>query len=89
MTVSTSTRLALDITIKLEGTEAQQIHKAARQRGLTMDALIEDAIRAYLVSATEESGWSALSLSQFQQGLDNDEDSIYDNWRELYGAAAR
>lgn len=32
----------------------------------------------------EEKDWQRLSLSAFEQEWDNEEDAIYDNWRELY-----
>lgn len=37
----------------------------------------------------EESDWQNLSLSTFEADWDNDEDAIYDNWRQLYGVPAR
>jgi hypothetical protein len=37
----------------------------------------------------DESDWQQLSLSAFEKEWDNEEDAIYDNWRELYGVSAR
>ena len=37
----------------------------------------------------EEVDWHNLSLSAFEVEWDNDEDAIYDNWRQLYGVSAR
>ncbi len=37
----------------------------------------------------DESDWQQLSLSAFEKEWDNEEDAIYDNWRELYGVPAR
>lgn len=37
----------------------------------------------------EEDDWQSLSLSAFEKEWDNDEDAIYDNWRELYGVSTR
>ena len=37
----------------------------------------------------DETNWSAMSLDTFQRDWDNPEDSIYDNWRELYGVPTR
>jgi len=37
----------------------------------------------------DEADWSAMSLDSFQRDWDNAEDTVYDNWRELYGAPAR
>jgi hypothetical protein len=82
MTVSTST--VVNVHIQLVGDEARRIHKTAQQRGTTVDAVIEDAIRTYLAFDSESVEWSVGSLSSFQEGLDNDEDAIYDDWRRLY-----
>jgi hypothetical protein len=37
----------------------------------------------------EEADWHNLSLSAFEAEWDNEEDAIYDNWRQLYGIPAR
>ncbi len=37
----------------------------------------------------DESDWQQMSLSAFEKEWDNEEDAIYDNWRELYGVSAR
>lgn len=37
----------------------------------------------------EDADWHNLSLSTFEAEWDNDEDAIYDNWRQLYGIPAR
>jgi hypothetical protein len=36
-----------------------------------------------------EADWHNLSLSAFETEWDNDEDVIYDNWRQLYGIPAQ
>ncbi len=52
---------------------------------LLLDSVLEEA-QPVSADATD---WQALSLSQFQEGLDNEEDAIYDNWREHYRVPAR
>lgn len=37
----------------------------------------------------EETEWQHLSLSAFATEWDNEEDAIYDNWREIYGVPTR
>lgn len=37
----------------------------------------------------KEADWHNLSLSTFEAEWDNDEDAIYDNWRQLYDIPAR
>jgi hypothetical protein len=38
---------------------------------------------------TERQGWSFLSEAALQRVWDNEEDAVYDNWRELYGVPAQ
>jgi len=33
----------------------------------------------------EEMDWMALGLAEFQKDWDNEDDAIYDNWKEHYG----
>lgn len=37
----------------------------------------------------EEADWMALGLAAFQREWDNDEDAIYDDWKEHYGVTTR
>ena len=37
----------------------------------------------------ERQGWSFASEASLERIWDNDEDSAYDNWRELYGVPTR
>jgi len=37
----------------------------------------------------ERQGWSFLSEASLQRIWDNEDDAIYDNWRELYGVPTR
>jgi hypothetical protein len=39
--------------------------------------------------ARNKANWLAMSLDTFQSDWDNAEDTIYDNWKELYGVPAR
>lgn len=45
------------------------------------------------VSIVEEdipiSCWTLLAEDAFARGWDNEDDAIYDNWREIYGVPAR
>ena len=38
-----------------------------------------------LDEAQDDSDWMAMSLATFQEDWDNEDDAIYDNWREHYG----
>lgn len=37
----------------------------------------------------EEADWQQLGLAAFEKDWDNEEDAIYDNWRERYGVSTR
>lgn len=37
----------------------------------------------------EETSWQNLGLAAFEREWDNEEDAIYDNWREIYGVSSR
>ena len=43
-----------------------------------LDSILSD-------EALEEIDWNELGLAFFQRDWDNDDDAIYDNWREHYG----
>jgi len=54
---------------------------------LILARLLLDSI---LNSETEnDDDWINLSLASFQKDWDNQEDAIYDNWRELYDISER
>jgi hypothetical protein len=52
---------------------------------MLLDSLLQrkDAARA------SDKDWQAMSLSHFQEGLDNTDDAVYDNWREHYHVPVR
>ncbi len=43
-----------------------------------LDSILSD-------EAMEEIDWNELGLASFQRDWDNDDDAIYDHWREHYG----
>ncbi len=43
-----------------------------------LDSILSD-------EAMEEIDWDELGLASFQRDWDNDDDAIYDHWREHYG----
>ncbi len=61
-------------------------HFSAEER-LVLAKLLLDSL---LVSDTQdENDWLKLSLASFESDWDNPDDTIYDNWRELYGLQSR
>lgn len=88
MTVSFQS--TIEAQVKLQGAEAKKALIASTQRGMSVDQFIEFAIQRLIQETLgDEADWQQLSLEQFQKGLDNAEDAIYDNWREHYGVPAR
>lgn len=69
---------------------AEVLHIAARltltERLLVARLLLDSVLTKEI---DEETDWQQLSLKGFEADWDNEEDAIYDNWRELYGVPAR
>jgi hypothetical protein len=45
----------------------------------------EVVIDIHPVSEIEDEGWRDLGMERLEEEWDNPEDSIYDNWKALYG----
>lgn len=53
-------------------------------------ALAKLLLDSLLISEGEDNAdWQDLGLTAFEKEWDNPDDAVYDNWRELYGVAAR
>jgi excisionase family DNA binding protein len=59
----------------------------ARLAGL--DGAADDQREARFGHEQEEDGWLKLAESSFAKDWDNEQDAIYDNWKELYGVRDR
>ena len=80
----------LEGQVKIYGAEAERMRMASERLRMSVDQFIEYAIQQLIQEIlADEADWQKLSLEQFQKGLDNPEDAIYDNWREHYGVPAR
>ena len=80
----------IEVQIKLSGPEAEQLSVLAARQGISTADLIRRAIERVMDSEAEDTAeWQALSLVAFEAGWDNDEDAVYDNWRERYGLDSR
>lgn len=60
--------------------EQEVIEKALDVLSKLMDDVSEKA---------EQDGWSSLSEDALSHVWENNEDAIYDNWRDMYGIPAR
>lgn len=56
------------------------------ERLLVARVLLDSVLRQEI---DEETDWQQIGLSSFETEWDNEEDAIYDNWRELYGVPTR
>ena len=60
-----------------------------QDRLLLARMLLDSLLKKKDAAHATDKDWQALSLSHFQEGLDNDEDAVYDNWREQYHVPVR
>lgn len=81
--------------IWLSEERADRLSRLARSQEINETLIIERALDI-LFSLTElfderaeRQGCSFLSEASLQRVWDNEEDAIYDNWRELYGVPTR
>ncbi len=86
---------AVEKHILLSRTSARRLHDLARTKAVSEDKIVEKALDV-LFSLTESSGdlsersdWVYLSEGSLKRVWDNDQDAIYDNWKEVYGIPAR
>ncbi len=81
--------------ISLSADHVDRLHRLAQAQQVSEDQIIERALDIlfrlieHSDAETEQEGWSFLSENALHRVWDNDADAAYDNWRELYGAAAR
>jgi hypothetical protein len=81
--------------IRLSVERADRLGRLAQIHQIHEDQIIEKALDILfsltdlLDERTERQGWSFLSEAALQRVWDNEEDAVYDNWRELYGVPAQ
>lgn len=77
--------------IHLSSLSASRLQQLAQTKALSEEQIIEKALSILFSLSeifdeqSERRGWSFLSEGSLARVWDNDEDAIYDNWRELYG----
>ena len=77
--------------IELSAEVAARLAAVAQQRHVSEGQLVAQALdMLFQLIALEDTSdttgdWAALSEASLRRVWDNDEDAIYDNWRELYG----
>jgi hypothetical protein len=81
--------------IRLSAERADRLSHLAQAHQLHEDQVVEKALDILfsltdlLDERTERQGWSFLSETALQRVWDNEDDAVYDNWRELYAVPTR
>ena len=81
--------------IQLSAECAEHLSRLAQTRAVSEDQIIEKALDILFKltelfdADAERRGWSFLSQASLQRVWDNEEDAVYDNWKELYGIPTR
>ena len=81
--------------IRLSEERAGRLGRLAQAHQIQEDQIVEKALDILFSLAdlfdesAERQGWSFLSDVALQRIWDNEEDAVYDNWRELYGVPAQ
>jgi len=81
--------------IHLSAECAGRLGRLAQAHHASEDLIIEKALNVLfqltdlLDQNAERRSWSFLSESSLQHVWDNDEDAVYDNWKDLYGVPSR
>lgn len=81
--------------IQLSAERADRLNRLAQIHQVGEGEIIEKALDILfaltdlLNEGTERQGWSFLSDAALQRVWDNEADTVYDNWREIYDVPAR
>ncbi len=81
--------------ISLSPVHAERLSRLSDTHRITEDAVVGKALdllfrlTEILNDQAERQGWSDMSADALTRVWDNDQDAVYDNWRELYGIPAR
>ncbi len=85
------TAATVEKRIHLSPEQAERLNSLIQTHQLSEDQVIARALDILfsltdiLDGQAERRGWSFLSQNSLQRVWDNDEDAVYDNWRELCG----
>jgi hypothetical protein len=85
----------IDRTVRLSPERAQRLAALAAQKGVPEEALILDAVDLLLrlgpseTDEQEREAWIELGADAMYRVWDNEDDAVYDNWREIYGIQSR
>ncbi len=85
----TSRPIKKEFTLAAERNE--RLEQLAERRRISENEVVERALDLYFrlseffETGQERAEWSRLSEAALRRVWDNEQDAVYDNWRELYG----
>jgi len=83
--------IRVETSVSLSEDRVRRLRELARTQAVSEDDLVERALDILFSltgdadTASERSGWSAMSEGALSRVWDNDDDARYDAWQELYG----
>lgn len=86
---------AVEKQVHLSAECADRLGRLARARETSEDVIVEKALNVLfeltdlLERDSESREWAHLSEASLQRVWENDEDAVYDNWKDLYGVPTR
>ena len=89
------TPASVEKCIRLPVKSANRLSHLAQAHRVDEDHVIEKALDILFSltdlfdASVEQQGWSTLSEASLQRVWNNDQDAVYDNWRESYGVPPR
>jgi len=88
-------RQTVEMRIRLPADQADRLNRLTKLYQVDEGRIIEEALNILFTltdlfgERAERESWSLLSEAALYRIWDNEEDAIYDNWRELYDVPAR
>lgn len=80
--------------VQLSPAHAERLNHFARVNRISAAEVVERAldilfgITALIADGSDDRAWSSASADALARVWDNDDDAVYDNWRELYDVSA-
>lgn len=87
------TTVVVEKRIALSPERAARLRAVAQAQGVSEEEVIRRLIDVFLAGMNaldeeaDQRNWQVLGMAAFERAWDNEEDAIYDNWRELYGVS--
>ena len=94
-TAAVSSKISTAITREVSLPEGQviQLEQLAAMRQISESKIIENALNIFfsfaeiLDETVDRSDWQRLSEASLLRLWDNEQDAVYDDWRDLYGVS--